>query len=284
MKYICNIFFYFREKMEMAHDTINVNGTLLDLSEPQVMGIVNITPDSFYAGSRIQLEEEVVGRATAILEEGGRIIDIGACSTRPGGAVVTQEEEYYRLKMALPVIRQYFPDAILSVDTFRPFIAQWAVNQYGVSIINDVGDVSVRREEMFETVARLQVPYILMSTSGNMHDMLMTFSREVQHLHALGVKDVILDPGFGFGKTLDENYAIMRELDRLHALQLPLLVGISRKSMIYKSLGITPDEALNGTSVLHGYLLQKGVSILRVHDVREAVETITLMKKLIIPV
>lgn len=281
MKYICNIFFYFREKMEMAHYTINVNGRLLDLSEPLVMGIVNITPDSFYAGSRIQVEEEVVSRAAAILEEGGRIIDVGACSTRPGGTVVTQEEEYARLRRALPAIRQHFPDAILSVDTFRPFIAQWAVREYGVAMINDVGDMSVERKEMFETVAQLQVPYILMSTCGNMHDMLMTFSSEVQQLHALGVKDVILDPGFGFGKTLEENYVIMREVDRLHALRLPLLAGISRKSMIYKSLDITPAEALNGTSVLHGYLLQKGVSILRVHDVREAVEAVTLMKKLV---
>ncbi len=267
--------------MDFARNTINVNGTLLDLSEPLVMGIVNITPDSFYAGSRIQQEEEVVERVAAILEEGGRIIDVGACSTRPGGTVVTKEEEYARLQRVLPVIRHHFPDAILSVDTFRPFIAQWAVQRYGVAMVNDVGDDSVSRREMFETIAHLQVPYILMSTCGNMRDMLMTFSREVQQLHALGVKDVILDPGFGFGKTLDENFAIMRELERLHTLHLPLLVGISRKSMIYKTLRTTPDEALNGTSVLHGYLLQKRVSILRVHDVREAVEAVTLMKKII---
>ena len=227
------------------------------------------------------MEATVVAWAKQALEDGADILDIGACSTRPGGTVVTQEEEYARLRRALPAIRRHFPDAFLSVDTFRPFIAQWAVREYGVAMINDVGDMSVERKEMFETVAQLQVPYILMSTCGNMHDMLMTFSSEVQQLHALGVKDVILDPGFGFGKTLEENYVIMRELDRLNTLHLPLLAGISRKSMIYKSLDITPAEALNGTSVLHGYLLQKGVSILRVHDVREAVEAVTLMKKLV---
>ncbi len=266
--------------MQMCY-TINVNGRLLDLSEPLVMGILNVTSDSFYADSRVQTEEEVVSRAAAILEEGGEIIDVGACSTRPGGTVVTQEEEYARLEMALPAICRHFPDAILSIDTFRPAIARWAVRQYGVAMINDVGDASVSRQEMFEEVARLQVPYILMSTCGNIHDMLLTFATEVQQLHALGVKDIILDPGFGFGKTLEENFTVMRDTGRLQALHLPVLAGISRKSMIYKTLDSTPSEALVGTAVLNGYLLQQGVSILRVHDVREAVETVTLMKRLI---
>lgn len=266
--------------MEIARHTINVNGRLLELSEPQVMGIVNITPDSFFADSRKQSEQDIVERVETILVEGGSMVDVGACSTRPGAQVVSGEEERARLQFALQVIRSHFPDVILSVDTFRPQIARMAVSDYGVAMINDVGDASVPRQEMFSMMGQLKVPYILMSNCANMHDMLMTFSREVQQLHALGVKDIILDPGFGFGKTLDENYQVMRELDHLHALGLPLLAGISRKSMIYKALGVTPAEALNGTSVLHGYLLKKGVSIFRVHDVRPAVEAVMLMKRL----
>lgn len=269
--------------------SINVRGRLVDLSQPQVMGILNATPDSFFAGSRKQTEEEIAQRALQIVAEGGSIIDVGAFSTRPGASLVSEEEETDRLQRALAVVRNVLPDVMISVDTYRSRVARRCVEEWGADIINDVSEGGKTgivntpldvRESMFETVAELGVPYILMSVQSTIHDMLIHWSEEVNRLHALGVKDIILDPGFGFGKTVEENYAVMAELEKLQVMRLPLLVGVSRKSMIWKVLDGTPDTALNGTTVLHTLALQKGASILRVHDVREAVETVRLMQKL----
>lgn len=254
--------------------TINVHGRLLDLSVPRVMGILNATPDSFFSASRMQTEREIADRATEIVEQGGDIIDVGAYSTRPGAADVPVEEEMTRLQFALQVIRREHPDVVLSVDTFRADVARMCVEEYGVGIINDVSEMA--DEAMARTVARLGVPYILMSVQPALREMLIGFADKVQRLRDYGAKDIIIDPGFGFGKTLEQNYQLMYELEKLHVLGLPLLVGISRKSMIYKRLNCTPAEALNGTTVLNTIALTKGTSILRVHDVREAVETIRL--------
>ena len=249
--------------------TINVNGRLMDLSEPQVMGILNVTPDSFYAASRKQTEQEIAERASQIVAEGGTIIDVGACSTRPGFEEISEAEEMDRLRIGLGIVRREQPDCMISVDTFRPDVARMAVEEFGVDIVNDVSEGNAR---MFRMVSRLRVPYILMSQQPTMREMLLSFAEKVQQLRDLGAKDIILDPGFGFGKTLDENYQIMGELDKLQVMGLPILVGVSRKSMIYKLLGFTPNESLNGTTVLNTIALMKGASILRVHDVKEAVE------------
>lgn len=254
--------------------TINVQGRLLELSVPRVMGILNATPDSFFSASRMQTEREIADRATEIVEQGGDIIDVGAYSTRPGAADVPVEEEMTRLQFALQVIRREHPDVVLSVDTFRADVARMCVEEYGVGIINDVSEMA--DEAMARTVARLGVPYILMSVQPTLREMLIGLAGKVQQLRNQGAKDIIIDPGFGFGKTLDQNYQLMYELEKLHVLGLPLLVGISRKSMIHKRLNCTPAEALNGTTVLNTIALTKGASILRVHDVREAVETVAL--------
>ena len=270
--------------------TINAGGSLIDLSRPCVMGILNATPDSFYEGSRMQTERDIAERANAIVAEGARIIDVGAFSTRPGAAPVSEQEEIQRLRTALAVVRREQPEALLSVDTFRPDVARMAVEEYGVGMVNDVSEghsagvfggtegpeASVGVPDMFRMVARLRVPYVLMSVRGTLEEMLRDFAREVQQLHALGQNDVILDPGFGFGKTLEQNYAIVRSLEKLRVMDLPLLVGLSRKSMIWKRLQTTAAEALNGTTVLNTIALLKGASILRVHDVRQAVEAVRL--------
>ena len=248
----------------------------MDLSEPQVMGILNVTPDSFYAASRKQTEQEIAECANRIVAEGGTIIDVGACSTRPGFQEISEAEEMERLRFGLGIVRRELPDGVISVDTFRPDVARMAVEEFGVGIINDVSEGNPR---MFRMVSRLRVPYILMSQQPTIREMLLSFAEKVQQLRDLGAKDIILDPGFGFGKTLDENYQIMGELDKLQVMDLPLLVGVSRKSMIYKLLGFTPDESLNGTTVLNTIALMKGVSILRVHDVKEAVECCKMVEK-----
>ena len=257
--------------------TINVHGQLMSLSQPQVMGILNVTPDSFFAGSRMQTEQAIAGRANQIVAEGATMIDVGGCSTRPGSEPVSEAEEMRRLRLALGVVRREQPHAVVSVDTFRPDVARMAVEEFGADIINDVSEGSV---EMFRMIARLRVPYILMSVRPNLRDMLLAFAREVQQLRDFGVKDIILDPGFGFGKTVAQNYEVMNQLERLLVMDLPLLVGISRKSMIFKLLGLTPDESLNGTSVLNTIALMKGASILRVHDVKEAVECVRIVESL----
>ena len=273
---------------EMNH-TINVRGRLVALDKPQVMGILNATPDSFYEGSRKQTERDIAERALQIVDEGGTMIDVGAFSTRPGANEVSEEEELNRLRFALGIVRRELPDAIVSVDTYRPLVARQCVEEWGADMINDVseggltGIVNTPLKEhynMFQTIASLRVPYILMSVRSTLCEMLLAFAEEIQRLHELGVCDVIIDPGFGFGKTLEQNYQLMKELDKLLVLDLPLLVGVSRKSMIYKLLDGTPSTALNGTTVLHTMALQKGASILRVHDVREAVETIKIVSQL----
>ena len=259
--------------------TINIRGRLLDLSRPIVMGILNATPDSFFADSRVQTEKEIFNRANSIITEGAKIIDVGACSTRPGGEVASEEEEMRRLEIALPIIRKAQPDAIISIDTFRASVARRCVEDFGADIINDVEEG--KDPDMFATVAELGVPYILMSTAPNLHDMLIRFADKLQRLHELRQKDIIIDPGFGFGKTMDENYTLLNEMERLQALELPILVGISRKRMIHKLLGITPAESLNGTTVLNTIALSKGVSILRVHDIRAAIEAVIIYNEMI---
>lgn len=266
--------------------TINVRGRLLDLSEPKVMGILNATPDSFFAGSRRQTEAEIADRANEIMEQGGTIIDVGAFSTRPGADEVSEQEETERLRHALAIVRREQPDAVLSVDTYRPAVACMCVEEFGADIINDVSEGGItgivntpihEEESMFETVARLRVAYILMSVKPDLYSMMKAFAAEVQQLRDLGMKDVILDPGFGFGKTLEQNYRIMDGMERLHELGLPLLVGISRKSMISRVLQTDASGALNGTTVLNTIALLKGASILRVHDVRECVEAVRIV-------
>lgn len=266
--------------------TINVRGRLLDLSVPQVMGILNATPDSFFAGSRRQTETEIAARANEIIEQGGTIIDVGAFSTRPGADEVSEQEETERLRRALAIVRREQPDAVLSVDTYRPAVARMCVEEFGADIINDVSEGGItgivntpihEEESMFETVARLRVAYILMSVKPDLYSMMKAFAAEVQQLRDLGMKDVILDPGFGFGKTLEQNYRIMDGMERLHELGLPLLVGISRKSMISRLLQTDASGALNGTTVLNTIALLKGASILRVHDVRECVEAVKIV-------
>lgn len=270
--------------------TIQVKGRLVSLREPQVMGILNCTPDSFFAGSRVQTEESIARRANQIIEEGGTMIDVGGFSTRPGGVEVPEEEEMRRLRFALPIVRREQPEAILSVDTYRPNVARMVVEEMGADIINDVseggitGVVDTPLEQttdeypaIFRTVAALGVPYILMSVKPTIHDMLLAMAREVQQLRDLGQKDIILDPGFGFGKTQEQNYDVLREMNRLSTLGLPILAGMSRKRMIFQPLGTNPDGSLNGTTVVNTLALMNGASILRVHDVKAAAETVRLV-------
>ena len=267
--------------------TLNCNGQLLDLSEPRVMGILNATPDSFFAASRSQTEAEIAERTQQILQEGATMIDVGACSTRPDSEPVSEQEEMQRLRFALPVIRKQAPDAVVSVDTFRPNVARMVVEEYGVEIINDVGapvnskQLSADNQEtMFRMVSRLRVPYIYMSRKSTMKEVMLDSAKVVDMLRSMGQKDIILDPGFGFGKTVEQNYKVFSELERMQALHLPVLVGISRKSMIWKLLGCSPAEALNSTTVLNTLALVKGASILRVHDVKEAMECVKITQQL----
>ena len=271
---------------------INANGRLMDLSEPQVMGILNVTPDSFYAGSRGVTERDIIGRLHQLVNEGASIIDIGAYSSRPEAEDVSMEEEMTRLRNGLEIIRKHRPEAIVSVDTFRADVAKMCVEEYGVAIVNDIS-AGQMDEEMFNTIARLGIPYIIMHMKGTpqtmqtnpqydhfLKDIFYYFSEKVQKLRDLGVKDIIIDPGFGFGKTLEHNYELMNHLEEFHLFELPLLVGVSRKSMIYKLLGISPEEALNGTTVLNTIALQKGAHILRVHDVKSAMEAVKIVTKM----
>ncbi len=271
---------------------INVNGQLMDFERPRVMGILNVTPDSFYAGSRQQTAEDITRRVHQIIEEGGDIIDIGAYSSRPFAEDVSSEEEMRRLRQGLEIVRKVAPEAIISVDTFRSDVARMCVEEFNVAIINDISGGEMD-QHMFATIAELQVPYILMHMKGTPQDMqvnpdyehllkevLYYFSKKVAQLHDLGVKDIILDPGFGFGKTIDDNYLLLEHLDDFQILELPILVGVSRKSMIYKVLGITPEDALNGTTALNTIALMKGADLLRVHDVREATEVINIVEKI----
>ena len=256
--------------------TLQVNGRLVDLSRPCVMGILNATPDSFFAGSRKQTEHDISRRADEIVEQGGAIIDVGACSTRPGAGEVSEAEEMERLRTALAAVRRVQPDAVLSVDTFRPDVARMAVEEYGAGIVNDVSESA----SMFAMVARLRVAYVLMSVRPSIETMLPVLADEVRQLHALGVRDILIDPGFGFGKTLADNYRLLARMELLHSLRLPLLVGVSRKSMVYRLLDCGPDEALSGTTALHAVALAKGARVLRVHDVADAVAAVRVMEAL----
>ena len=278
--------------------TLNLGGSLMNLGEPQVMGILNVTPDSFYEKSRTFDEDAILRRAKQIAGEGGSIIDIGAYSTRPGSADVDESEEMSRLRRALYVVRKAVPGMPVSIDTFRADVAKMCVEEYGAEIINDVsGGEGDKR--MFSTVARLGVPYILMHIGGsidNMHSdapltshadaevpymqsVVSFLTERINRLHALGAKDIIIDPGYGFGKSLQQNYELLNRLEDLKVWQLPLLVGVSRKSMIYKLLDTDSSQALNGTTVCNTIALMKGASILRVHDVRAAVEAVKIVKQ-----
>ena len=257
--------------------TINIKGRLLDLSTPQVMGILNVTPDSFYAGSRVQTEDEIVRRCHQIVDEGASMIDVGGYSTRPGGTEVSEAEEMERLRFGLGIIRRELPDAIISVDTFRTDVARMAVEEFGADIINDVSEGN---ETMYRMVSRLRVPYILMSTQPTLKQMLMSFAHQVQQLRDFGACDIILDPGFGFSKTMAQNYELMAHLEDFQVFELPLLVGVSRKSMIWRLLDIRPEEALNGTTALHMAALERGADILRVHDVKPAVEAVRIYEEI----
>lgn len=272
----------------MFKGTININGQLLDLSTPKVMGIVNLTPDSFFEGSRAQTDMQVAERVRLLLTEGADILDVGAYSSRPGADDLPVEEEMRRLREGLSVLRKEAPNAIVSVDTFRADVAKMCIQEYGVAIINDIsgGDLD---SNMFSTIARAHVPYIIMHMQGTPHNMqqapyyedvlkevMLHLADKVKTLQDMKVNDIILDPGFGFGKTQAHNFELLAHLNEFDIFQLPLLVGVSRKSMIYKTLEITPAEALNGTTVLHTIALSKGANILRVHDVKEAVEAVKL--------
>ncbi len=271
---------------------IRVKDKLLDLSEPLVMGILNITPDSFYAGSRKETETDILQRAREIVAQGGHIIDVGAYSSRSNAVHISTEEEMQRLRMGLQLLRREHPDALLSVDTFRSDVARMCVEEFGVDIINDISG-GMLDEQMAHTVGRLGVPYILMHMKGTPQTMQQNphyeqllpeivgyFSQRIMALREQGVTDIILDPGFGFAKTLAHNYELMQHLEELHIFEQPLLVGVSRKSMIYHLIGGTPSDALNGTTVLHTVALLKGAHILRVHDVKEAVETVRIVETL----
>ena len=271
---------------------INVKGQLMDLSQPKVMGILNATPDSFYAQSRLQTEKEIILRLQEMENEGASIMDIGAYSSRPNAQHISIEEEMERLRNCLTLVNKECPNAIVSIDTFRADIAKMCVEEYGAAIINDISAGNMDKQ-MFATIAQLGVPYIIMHMQGTPQDMQSAphydnllkevfyyFSEKISKLRDLGVKDIILDPGFGFGKTLEHNYQLMNHLEEFSTFELPLLVGISRKSMIYKLLGTSPEEALNGTTALNTISLLKGANILRVHDVKAAVEAVNIVEKM----
>lgn len=259
---------------------MNVGGQLMDLSRPQVMGILNVTPDSFYGASRKETDEQIRSRALEIVAEGGSVIDVGACSTRPGSTPVTAAEEMERLRRALHVVHEAVPDAVLSVDTFRADVAKMCVEEFDVQIVNDVtgGDADA---DMFRTVATLGVPYVLTDHSENTEHALLFLAERLSRLRSLGQKDIIIDPGFGFGKDVEGNYEVLRHLEMFRTFDLPILIGVSRKRMIYQLLGTSADEALNGTSVVNTICLMKGCAqLIRVHDVKAAVETVEIVEKM----
>ena len=270
--------------------SLNAGGKLIELERPIVMGILNATPDSFYSASRVENERDIAQRALQIVAEGGKIIDVGAYSTRPRADEVSQEAEMERLRFALEVIAKVAPEAFISIDTFRADVARMCVEEYGAHIINDISGGTMDRR-MFRTVAHLGVPYVLTHIQGTpqtmqqqcqyedlIADVMLYFSQRVNDLRALGAKDIILDPGFGFGKNLEQNYALMHHLDDFSEFGLPLLVGVSRKSMIHQLLGVTPAESLTGSIALQTVALTKGANIIRAHDVREAVESISIVQ------
>jgi dihydropteroate synthase len=279
-------------KVKVLSMFINIKGRLLDLRHPRIMGIINVTEDSFYPGSRYTSDEEILAIAGKMLEEGADILDIGGCSTRPGALNVPEEDEKKRVCRATELILARYPEAVISVDTYRASVAGEAVINSGAAIINDISGGEMDKG-MFPLVIRLNVPYIIMHMQGTpetmqsephyddvVSDILFWFGQRIAQLQQAGMKDIILDPGFGFGKTAKHNFDILARLNEFHIAGLPLLAGLSRKSMIWRTLNITPDDALNGTSALNMTALMKGASILRVHDVKEAKEVITLFEKI----
>lgn len=275
----------------MMH-SLNLRGKLYSLCEPKIMGILNVTPDSFYAESRTSDEEHIAARVQQLMDDGADMIDIGGYSSRPGADDVSPEEEMNRLRRGLRVVRRLYPEVPISVDTFRADVARMCVEEEGADIINDISGGMMDRQ-MFRTVARLGVPYILMHIQGTpdtmqqaphydnlRREVMLYFAERIDRLCQMGAKDIIVDPGFGFGKTLEHNYELFHHLDDFNLFNLPLLVGISRKSMIYKLLGGTPQTSLNGTTVLNTIALMKGAHILRVHDVKEAVEAKRIVMKM----
>ena len=276
----------------MLNRTINIKGELFSLDRPVVMGILNVTPDSIFAGSRKRTETEITTRIEEILAQGGDWIDIGGYSSRPDATPVTADEEMRRLELGLEILRHDYPSVPVSVDTFRADVARYCVEKYGVAMINDISAGELD-PEMFRTVADLKVPYIMMHMRGTpqtmasltdytdlMDEIMLYFAEKVRQLCLMGVSDLILDPGFGFSKTLEQNYELMAHLREFGIFDLPILVGISRKRMIYQLLGGSPEESLNGTTALHAYALLNGADILRVHDVKEAVEVVRIVQKI----
>ena len=270
---------------------INCNGNLIDLSTPKVMGILNVTPNSFYDGGKHKEINSIIHQVDKMLSEGADFIDIGAYSSKPSAEFVSEEEEIKRLVHIIKELVETFPTIILSVDTFRANVAKASVEN-GVAMVNDIS-AGLLDDKMLETVADIKVPYIMMHMRGNpqtmqsltdyndiVKEMIFYFSERIQKARSFGISDIIIDPGFGFAKTLEQNYEVLHKMELFSMLELPILAGISRKSMIYKVLEKTPQEALNGTSVLNTIALQKGAKILRVHDVKEAVECIKLVSKL----
>jgi len=272
--------------------SLNCRGRLVDISNPQVMGIINLTPDSFYSKSRVKSEMETLNRVEQILKEGGSMVDVGAYSSRPNAFHISEDEELARLIPILKLIRSHFPDVVISVDTFRALVAEQSIEEGGADLINDIsgGEMDAK---MFDTIARMNVPYILMHMQGTPQNMqknphyedvtaevFLSLSKRVDVLRSMGVNDIIVDPGFGFGKSMKDNYRLLRELDQMAFFELPILVGFSRKSMIHKLLEISIDEALNGSTVLNTLALTKGANILRVHDVKEAVQCVKLVAQL----
>ncbi len=273
--------------------TINCRGKLLDLSEPKIAGILNVTPDSFYDGGRYTSEDKIIKRAEQLIEEGSDIIDIGAFSSRPDAKLISSEEEKKRLVPALTVIRKRFPGLIISVDTYRSEIADFVVNNFEADIINDISGGNFD-DKMFETIAKLQVPYIIMHIKGTpetmqknpvyddvVKDLLKYFSEKIESAKKIGINDIITDPGFGFGKTINHNYQLLNQLEIFKITGRPVMVGLSRKSMIYKLQDLKPGDVLPGTLALNMIALQKGANILRVHDVKETKQVIEVYKKLI---
>ncbi len=271
--------------------TINCKGNLIDLSVPKVMGILNCTPDSFFDGGKYKSESDILHQVEKMLDEGATFIDIGAYSSKPGADFVSEDEELQRLLPIIDLVLKHFPETLLSVDTFRSNVAQNAIKN-GAAIVNDIS-AGMLDENMLETVAKLQVPYVMMHMKGNpqtmqslanyedvVKEIMFYFSERINKARSFGLNDIIIDPGFGFAKTVEQNYEILQKLDYFNIMELPLLVGVSRKSMIYKTLDNSPQEALNGTTVLNTIALQKGANILRVHDVKEAIECVALVEKL----
>ncbi|MFC2123302.1 dihydropteroate synthase [Bacteroidota bacterium] len=272
--------------------TLNIGGKLLSLDKPLIMGILNITPDSFYSDSQFQSEKDIIDAASTMIEEGAYLLDVGGYSTRPGGREVSKEEEEKRLISTVSLLSQHFPDILISADTFRASLARKAI-EAGAHIINDVSGGQID-PLMFKTVGQLKVPYILMHMRGTsrtmqsltqydniLKDITLYFKERISDLVVAGVNDIIIDPGFGFAKTVDQNYELLKNLAYFRMLNLPILAGLSRKSMIYKSLGTGPEEALNGTTVLNTIALLNQASILRVHDVKAAKEAVTLVQKVL---